>query len=134
MTYLDPVKKLVEEADEGPWLSEGAKVFEQDAAIFIAQTDADEFANAEANARFIAASRSLLPLLLEVCEAGEKVWEQQVMDNPEDRFATVEKDDLDALKIALDTLRQHLEDGTPHDHPAYVEGCFRCDLSREEGK
>jgi hypothetical protein len=24
--------------------------------------------------------------------------------------------------------------GTPHNHGEYIEGCFRCDLSRQESK
>ena len=77
---------------------------------------------------------TLLPLLLDVCEAGERYLHiPTIMEMPAEEAAREVHERKLAFAAALDSLRQHLE-GTPHDHPSYVEGCFRCDLSREEGK
>ena len=39
---------------------------------------------------------------------------------------------LDEQVIPADIARAQLYLGVPHDHDEYVEGCFRCDLSRHE--
>lgn len=117
MTYLDPVKKLVEEATEGEWFADPDDENES-WTVWKGPPPARSVALDifhEPDARFIAASRSLLPLLLDVAEAGEMMngCEKVYEDKPRPYCLTHHEDVPccgDDLRQALDSLRQHLQE------------------------